>query len=274
MSNTHINEKPSTVQKPVTMAKISCPIPTCQWESQEFPVEFATVANTTLQFHLKDSHSQPNPQTPAAPALKLKPPHISAGSSPDQWSAFKRQWSMYKAGMSISTAMEATALFHCCEDELRTDLMRDIQDDVASMPEADLLNAIKRLAVKEESTLVHRIKLGKMTQAPGMPIRTFLANLRGQAALCQYVSACKEPGCQHMYDYSTEIIKDNLVRGINDPEILSDILGDPKTDRTLEETVAFIAQKEQGKATRAAMGDSTSAMSQSTFHSSRFVKAS
>ncbi|MCG8047535.1 MAG: hypothetical protein N0E48_18225 [Candidatus Thiodiazotropha endolucinida] len=128
------------------------------------------------------------------------------------------------------------------------------------MAEAELLAAIKRLAVKDESILVHRIKLNKMTQSPGTGIRTFLANLRGQASLCQYKATCKELGCDHVFDYSDEIIKDNLIRGIADPEIMSDLLGDPKTDRTLEETVSFIAQKEQGKLTKTAVGDSVGAM--------------
>ena len=63
-----------------------------------------------------------------------------------------------------------------------------------------------------------------------------------------------------MFDYSDEIIKDNLVRGIADPEIMSNLPGDPKTDRTLEETVSFIAQEEQGKATKTAVGDTVGAM--------------
>ena len=106
------------------------------------------------------------------------------------------------------------------------------------------------------------MRLSKLTQAPGTPIRTFLATLKGQAALCKFTANCKEQGCNHQYDYSAEIIRDNLIRGIADPEILADVLGDPKTDRTLEETVDFIAQKEQGKSTRAAVGDNTAAMSQ------------
>jgi len=57
--------------------------------------------------------------------------------------------------------------------------MPDLQGDVANMTEEDLLNAIKRLAVKEESTLVQRIKLNRMTQSPGSNVRTFLASLRG-----------------------------------------------------------------------------------------------
>ena len=56
------------------------------------------------------------------------------------------------------------------------------------------------------------------------------------------------------------------MRGIADPEIMSDLLGDTKTDRTLEETVSFIAQKEQGKLTRSEVGDSAGAMSASTYN--------
>ena len=125
--------------------------------------------------------------------------------------------------------------------------MRDLRQDVATMAEGDLLAAIKRLAVKDESIFVHRIKLNKMTQSPGTGVRTFLANLRGQASLCQYKATCKKLGCTHVFDYSDEIIKDNLIRGIADPEIMSDLLGDPKTDRTLEETVLLLPRKNKAK---------------------------
>ena len=220
------------------MPSLDCPVDGCNWKSQDLPVEFAQALATALTLHANNAH----PQAPTG-NLKLQPPIVKAGSIPDEWSAFTRQWEMYKNGMRIASNITATALFHCCENELRTDLMRDLQSDVSSMPERNLLASIKRLAVKDESTLVHRIKLGRMTQAPGTGIRSFLANLRGQAALCNYNIQCTEPGCSHKFDYSNEIIKDNLIRGIADPEILSDLLGDPKTNRTLEETVTYIALK-------------------------------
>lgn len=51
---------------------------------------------------------------------------------------------------------------------------------------------------------------------------------------------CKELGCNYIFDYSDEIIKDNLLRGIVDLEIMFDLLGDFKIDRILEEIVLFI----------------------------------
>ena len=48
-------------------------------------------------------------------------------------------------------------------------------------------------------------------------------------------------------DYSEEVILDQLVRGISDREILSDLLGETKTDMPLQDVVNYIARKEQAK---------------------------
>ena len=241
------------------MPVISCPIDGCPWKSDNLDGDFANILQEQLQMHDRVKHLSPLPTenvpAPSQHKLKLDPPEIGVGANPEEWSSFIRQWSMFKIGTSVPESKVATALFYCASKELRQDLMRDLRCDVAAMAEKDLLEAMRRLAVKEESSLVHRIKLSKMTQSPGMSVRTFLANLRGQAALCNFTAACREPQCTHTFDYSDEFIKDNLIRGLADPEILSDLLGDAKTDRTLEETVTFIAQKEQGKATRSAVGD-------------------
>ena len=133
---------------------------------------------------------------------------------------------MYETGMAVPVAMRATALYYLCDEELSADHMRELQSDVSSISEVDLLAAIDRLAVKDESTLVHRKSFNKMAQAPGTLIRAFLASLKGQATLCQYTARCRESGCEHTYDIRAEIIGGSLVRGIADPEILNDILGD------------------------------------------------
>ena len=96
-----------------------------------------------------------------------------------------------------------------------------------------------------ESKLVHRIRMGQSTQSPGQSIRNFHATLKGQAKLCQFRVSC--PDCNTVVDYSEEVILDQLVRGIGDKEILSDLLGEVKSDMTLQEVVDYIARKEQAK---------------------------
>ena len=222
------------------MPCVTCPIDGCTWKSQELPEALAGCLVQALTMHDKAVHSV----TPVAANIKLKldPPKLGIGASPEEWSSFKRQWDMYKKGTGIATDQFSTALFHCCSGELRQDIMRDIPHNISSLKEEVLLTEIKKLAVKEESILVHRMRLCKMTQSPGMGIRTFLANLRGQATLCNFTVACSEAGCTHVFNYSKEMIKDNLIRGLADPEIMADLLGDYKTDRNLEEVVSFVTE--------------------------------
>ena len=143
------------------MPAINCP-------SQDLDEAFAATLLKALDMHDSAVHAVPVQAPPQK--LKLDAPTIAAGCDPDQWSAFIRQWVMYKVGMGISAKVLPTALFYCCDNDLRTDIMTDTRSDMA---EKDLLSAIKRLAVKDESTLVHRIRLSKMTQAPGTVIHTY-----------------------------------------------------------------------------------------------------
>ena len=144
------------------MPRLQCPVEGCDWKSQDLDEAFAAGLTAALQIHDRTVHSTPVPVV--TQRLKMDPPCISAGCDPDQWSAFTRQWDMCKVGMAITDNILPTALFYCCKQDLRTDIMRDLQLDVAKIAEADLLAAIKRLAVNEERTLVHRLKLNRMTQ--------------------------------------------------------------------------------------------------------------
>ena len=158
------------------MLRLQCPVEGCDWKSQDLGEAFAA-------FHIHDRTVHSTPAPVATQKLRLDPPCISAGCDPDQWSAFTRQWDMYKVGMVIADNILPTALFYCCSQDLRTDIMLDLQLYVAKMAEADLLAAIKRLAVKEESTVVHRLKLNRMTQSPGTGI---IPDLSGQSQRSSY----------------------------------------------------------------------------------------
>ena len=107
---------------------------------------------------------------------------------------------------------------------------------------------LKQLAVKKESKLVHRIKFARAAQPPGVPIRNYLATLKGLARQCEYSTQCVN--CQTVVDFSLEVIQDQLIRGLNDTDIMSYLLGDVKVDRTLAEVVEYVARKEQAKGER------------------------
>ena len=65
---------------------------------------------------------------------------------------------MYKSGMNIGATQASVYLFNCLEQDLRDDILRaNPSAQVSDMSEAALTTAIKTLAVKVESKLVHRI---------------------------------------------------------------------------------------------------------------------
>ena len=107
------------------MPIIKCPYEDCSWQSEDVEAAFAAVVGQQLAMHDKAAHSNPMP-TPKPQKLKIDPPKINVGASPEEWQAFKRQWSMFKTGTVIATEQAATALFYCCSDDLRLDIMRDI----------------------------------------------------------------------------------------------------------------------------------------------------
>lgn len=63
--------------------------------------------------------------------------------------------------------------FFTAVTDLRTDSMRNLRCNAATMEEAYLMGAIKRLVVKDESTLVRRMKLNRMIQSPWTGIKGF-----------------------------------------------------------------------------------------------------
>ena len=231
------------------MAGLPCSVPLCIYNTDsQVPSEqpFADKL-ALLKIHADSAHVAPRPAAAAAhPKVKLDPPKLSTGSDQETWEHFLRNWAMFKTGMGITILQAPVYLFNCLDSDLKDDILRaNPSTEIAQMTEAQLIETIKTLAVKIESKLVHRIRMGQATQPPGSSIKNFQATLKGQSKLCQFKVKC--PTCQVDIDYSEEVILDQLIRGIGDKEILADLLGDTKTDRSLAEVVAFIARKEQAK---------------------------
>ena len=93
--------------------------------------------------------------------------------------------------------------------------------------------------------MVARVSLHNMRQDRDEPVRRFCARLRGQASVCKFLIKC--PGCNADVNYTDTIVRDVLARGICDPEIQLDLLGDKNQDMSLEEVTQFVAAKESGK---------------------------
>ena len=81
-------------------------------------------------------------------------------------------------------------LLECCEENLRKDINRNAGRSLANKTEDQVLEAIKKLAVREENAMVARVQLSDIRQDRDKTIRNFGARLRGQASVCKFTTAC------------------------------------------------------------------------------------
>ena len=158
---------------------------------------------------------------------------------------FQSRWGDYITATKIQGPDRVLQLLECCDEQLRRDLTRNAGGTLAGETEEVVLAAIKALAVREENVMVAQVALHHMKQDRDEPIRAFVARLKGQAGVCKYVKAC--PGCNVQVAYTEAILTDVLCRGIADPEIQMDLLGDVNQEMTLEQAIKFVEAKESGK---------------------------
>ena len=228
---------------------LQCRAPQCAFKTMQGTVDQVL---QHLSLHAQTAHPVQQAQGGGTARGKVDRPTMKPACDQESWAFFLYDWENYKSDMNITGNATSAHLFGCLDEELKRDLQKAHQGvAAATMSEANPLQAIKRLAVKEESKLAHRIKMGRAIQQPGASIRTFHAHLKGLAAPCEYQTS-HTCGCgkTNDIDYSDNVIQDQLVRGIADQEILADLLGDEKSDRTTKEIVEFIARKEQAKIER------------------------
>ena len=230
---------------------VKCPFPDCV---------FATPAdiNPTVAAAVLSTHAIIHSQTPRAKPVPVRRPEISAGGTTEGWTYFLTRWRAYSQAVHLSPADASIQLLECLDTKLRRDVTRNAVGPlpIEDTPEADLLAAIKALAVREENPKVARVALSRMMQDRGEPIRSFAARLRGQAEVCRFVKKCS--GCNAVSNQGEERVADQLCIGLADAEIQEDLLKCTNQSMTVEETIRFVEVRAAGK--RSAMTITTPTM--------------
>ena len=208
-----------------------------------------------MQLHQKNVHDQPE--------TRQKPPEIARptlqqGISEEDWEAFTRRWALFCRETKLPTDRIPAQLMACCELQLEAALFRQ-DPSVASKCEADILDAMKQLAVMRVALSTRRATLLQTCQDHGEHVRQYVSRLRGLANVCQWTKSgpCRTEGCtgSAQIDYTEDIVKLVLLNGIADDDIRKDVLGTTDIDnRSLSDTVALIDGKETAARAMAADG--------------------
>ena len=207
-------------------------------------VQAATSGNSSL-----------NESRSSSQAEKPKRPVITSGLTQERWSYFTTKWHRYKIMTRLSDSESVSHLIECCDDDLQMDLHRLLGADIINQSENYLLAEIKKLAVKEENTLISRTILRGMIQSPDEDIKHFAARIKGQADICKYTVNCNRPECNAIISYAESEIKDQICKGLADPDIQQELLSCSKQDMSLPEVINFVSTREAGKRSHNALTD-------------------
>ena len=230
------------------MAPVTCPAQDCTTTFREDLPQNALLA--LIELHARTAHPPPAAlpaTTPSHKAEKVRRPTIITQGTNEDWAYFHSRWTEYKAATKIQGPDIVYQLLECCDESLRKDLSRT-HGTLIGETEENTLKFIKTLAVRPENVMVARVQLQSLRQDRDEPVRGFCARLRGQAGVCQFQKT-KLCACDRnvQIDYSDEMVRDALIKGLEDDDIRLDILGQCRQDMTLDETLQIAEAKESGK---------------------------
>ena len=226
------------------MPVIACTIPNCTYVTDDVDAIISVaLLNTHAIIHVP-THST---NAAAAKVDRVKRPTVTSAGSSEEWDYFLVKWRDYVEATKVTGKERTIQLLECCDDQLRTDVTRSIGMGrlFTDRPEEEILTLVRRLAVREENTMVARVTLHNMRQDRDDTVRSFSARIRGQAGVCKFFLPC--PDCSQTVHYTEEVLRDVMIRGLEEPEIQLDLLGDKNQDMTFEEVLRFIEAKEAGK---------------------------
>ena len=228
----------------MALVNAECPIEGCDYVAEHAE---AVVVAAMLGIHATVHAAAPRAPGANAKMEKLKRPSIALAGTGEAWSYFITRWGEYKTGTKLAGPDIVAQLLECCEEDLRKDLTRAAGRSLADSDEKDVLAAMKTLAVRAENTMVARVALSNMRQGHEEPIRSFHARIKGQADTCKYEMKCTKTGCDQVNDFTEEILRNVIARGIADSEIQLDLLGEKNQDMPLKDMIEYIEAKESGK---------------------------
>ena len=146
-------------------------------------------------------------------------PEIGIGINEAEWNEVKFLWTSYKTdtGIANKDAKKCSELLACCSKTVRSRLYQAKGEDLSTIAENDLLEAIKSAAVN-----MHRAQFGEIMQEVGENPQSHLTRIRSKTSLCKFqIKAKCSADCTKNVDvthsYAEDAIESQLIMGLHNP---------------------------------------------------------
>ena len=142
--------------------ELQCEAPDC---SEVKTADDIATCVALMQLHQRNVHDGPQPgQLQKAPPLNR--PILHQGVTEEDWEAFSRRWDLFSQSTTLTPRQSVAQLLACCEPELESTIFRE-DPTISDKSEAEILAAMKRLAVLSVALCARRTTLMKTAQEPG-----------------------------------------------------------------------------------------------------------
>ena len=230
------------------MVILDCGVPNCTYQTSDASdaIAIALLTNHNLAHQITTTNDANAAARPRGP--KLERPRIDMGVDGETWNTFQRRWDNFRRGSGIDDQSASLQLFQCAAISLGDALLK-ADPTVTSRPIADVIAAMKALAIIPVSRGVKRAELVAMLQSPDEAFHAFSARVRGKAETCAFTVAAECPcGLNNIVDYTDETIRDVLLAGIADLDIRREALGVEGLQlRTVNDVIGFVEGREMAR---------------------------
>ena len=161
----------------------------------------------------------------------------------EDWEFFLHSWSEYKTLASPGT--QAKEILGNVLGEIAAGVFSRLgKAGYEGLTEADLLVHAKKLVVKERNLLVSRLKLATIIQDEDEPVYKFETRLKPIARIGKFQQKCER--CDIEVDFTEQMVRDHLIRGLSDLEIKKKVLALEWKQCTLEKVLSLSKQRNLG----------------------------
>jgi len=157
------------------MPAIACPLPGCDYITGDLG---AAIVAALITAH-STTHAT-GAQGPSARIEQVKRPTVCAAGSSEEWSYFLSRWLDYTSATKVTGRDKVIQLLECCDEPLCRDLTRSAGGSLTDKTVDEVLVAIKRLAVREENTMVARVTLHNMRQDRDKTVHSTVLDFEGK----------------------------------------------------------------------------------------------
>merc|ERR1712106_108513 len=242
------------------MVNMTCPFTECGHVTTD---EDTSLAVSLFNAHMR-THTVGAQNRPSSKVNKIETPRLKAGVGSDEFNFWKERWRNYKRVNRLTEIQDIRdQLVNCCETDLYRDLHYTHGASLQEKTEDELIEEMRGLAVPHHSNLVNIVALRSAKQEHGERIRTYVARLRGLAAVCKLTVRCTgkttcscgtSTRCTEGVSFSETEILNTMVKGLYEGETREEVLAKtPELD--LMSTIAFIETKETAKRSAGVLTD-------------------